>query len=228
MPRSLSNRWKYAALGVGAGLFAYAAALAFGQFWVIQAAQPFTYSGIDEVPPREVALVPGVGASYPGCPPRNLLERLRVALALYRAHKVGAILISGVANGSPRDEMVEMRRWLGFRGVPVEHIISDPGGYRTFDTMWRATNVLHISGAIVCTQVGNMSRSLFLARTAGIDAVGLVAPSRKPTAPVPVWRQDALKTVLALLDTYVLHRQPKLSDARGVIDPRRTVLARAD
>ena len=94
--------------------------------------------------------------------------------------------------------------------------------------MWRAMNVLHISGAIVCTQVGNMTRSLFLARSAGIDAVGLVAPSRNPTPSVPVWRQDALKTVLALLDTYVLHRQPKLSDARGVIDPRPTVIARAD
>ena len=101
MRSSLSNRWKYAALGVGAGLFAYAAALAFGQFWVIRAAQPFTYAGIDEVPVREVALVPGVGCSHPGRPPRNLLERLRVALALYRAHKVGAILISGVADGSP-------------------------------------------------------------------------------------------------------------------------------
>ena len=221
MRRGLSNRWMYVALGLTAGLFVWAASLTAGQFWAIQKAQPFTYAGIDQVPAREVALVPGVGCARPGRPPRNLSERLRTALALYQAHKVGAILISGIADGSTLDEMVEMRRWLGVRGVPPEHIISDPAGYRTFDTMWRAANVLHVSGAIVCTQVGNMSRSLFLARGAGIDAVGLVAPSGRPIN-VPAWRQDALKTVLAILDTYVLHRRPKVSDGRGVIDGRAT------
>jgi SanA protein len=218
---------KYALVSALATMSILAVAGTASQVWVIRAARPFTYSGIDEVPARDLALVPGVGSARPGRPPRNLSERLRVALALYRAHKVEAILISGIGDGSVWDEMVEMRRWLGARGVPPERILSDPGGYRTFDTMWRAANVLHVSGVIVCTQVANMTRSLFLARTAGIDAVGLIAPSStSPT--VYGWRQDALKTVLAIADTYILHPQPRISDARGISDGRSLDVARFD
>jgi vancomycin permeability regulator SanA len=217
----------YLLVAIAAGLAICASTIAVGQYWVIRSARPFMYVGIDEVPARELALVPGVGSARPGRPSRTLAERLRVALALYRAHKVGGILISGVGDGSARDEMVEMRRWLDVRGVPPQHIVSDPGGYRTFDTMWRAANLLHVSGVIICTQVANVTRSIFLARGAGIDAVGVLTPFAQPPS-VFGWRQDAFKTILAIVDTYVLHRLPHDSSSHGVFDGRWLVATAGD
>jgi SanA protein len=199
-----------------------AASLVAGQLLVSHAARPFTFAGLDEVPARDVAVVPGVGSARPGRPPRNLVERLRVALALYRAHKVKTILVSGVSDDSVRghDEVVEMRRWLASRGVATEDVLVDPAGYRTLDTMWRAANLLHVSSAIICTQATNVTRAIFLARKEGIDAVGLIAPARTP-ASARAWRVDALKTVLAVIDTYVLHRKPQVTNANGIVDGRR-------
>jgi SanA protein len=221
--------FKWAALGVTVVLLLGAAGLAAGQALVIHTARPFTFAGLDEVPARDVAVVPGVGSARPGWPPRNLAERLRVALALYRAHKVKTILISGVSDESVngRDEVIEMRRWLALRGVATEDVLLDPAGYRTLDTMWRAANLLHVSSAIICTQAPNVTRAIFLARSEGIDAVGLIAPVSTPAA-TRVWRVDALKTLLAIVDIVVLNRDPTVSNSHGVIDGRRTLVARAD
>lgn len=181
----------------------------------------YTYNAIDEVPFREVAVVPGVRA-IDGRPVPKLAERLQVALALYRAHKVRAVLVSGIESLTSGDEVTVMRRWLEGHGVVPADIVSDPVGYRTLDTMQRAVSVLHIDSAIICTQGMYMSRALFLARGAGIDAVGLIAPTKSPRRELGM-RTEALKTALAFVDTYVLHRGPLVSDAHGAIDGRVSV-----
>ena len=194
-----------------------AASLGAGRELVVRAARPFAFAGLGEVPPRDVALVPGVGSWTPWRSPVTLVERLDVALALYRAHKVKAILVSGISDESvrDRDEMVGMQRWLAQRGVPPGDILVDPAGYRTLDTMWRAARLLHVSSAVICTQALNMSRSLFLARAQQIDAVGLATVPRPMSAGAR--RVEALKTMLALLDVYMLERRPRVADAAGVV-----------
>lgn len=215
-----------AILGTGVLIVLAAAVLASSQLWITMRGRPFVYTAIDEVPTREMAIVPGVGGSHPGRPGACLLPRLRAALALYRAHKVQSILVSGVGDHSSTDEVVEMRRWLESRGVAVSDIVADPSGHRTLDTMWRASNLLGVRSAIVCTQAPFINRTLFLARGVGIDAVGLVAPS--VAFPQNAWRLDALKVVLALADIYVLHRQARHTDVKGVVDGRVLMVAHSD
>jgi vancomycin permeability regulator SanA len=202
-----------ATLVLGPLLVAAAAGLAGAVFWVNWTTHSFRYAGIDQVPARDVAIVPGVGAPTDRMP-RILRERLAPALALYRAHKVRAILVSGVGDSPKRDEITTMVRWLRDRGVAPQHILSDPAGFRTLDTMRRASRLLNVHSAVICTQRVHIARALFLARAAGIDAVGLEAPSLL-VAFAPTLRQEAAKNGLALIDTYLIDRQPKYVDVHG-------------
>ena len=69
-----------------------------------------------------------------------------------------------------------MQRWLRERGVTESAAIRR--GLRTWATMQRAAEVFNIGEAVVCTQRFHLPRSLYLARAAGISAVGLVADRR--------------------------------------------------
>jgi SanA protein len=202
-----------AALIVCASVTIATSGVAASIFWVNHVTRELRYAGIDQVPARDVAIVPGVGTASNRMP-RHLEERLAPALGLYRAHKVRAILVSGIGVPPKSDEVTTMVRWLRARGVPPENIISDPAGFRTLDTMQRAAHLLNVSSAVVCTQRVFIARALFLARAAGIDAVGLEVPS-----PIPgtgsILRSEAAKSSLALIDTYLIGRQPRYQDIHG-------------
>ena len=68
-----------------------------------------------------------------------------------------------------------MAAWLEARGVKPADVIVDPGGHRTAATMADAA-ALGVRSALVVTQGYHLPRSLYLARRAGIDAVGVPAP----------------------------------------------------
>ncbi|MEP6652737.1 MAG: ElyC/SanA/YdcF family protein [Myxococcales bacterium] len=199
----------------GASGVALAVVMTLAMYHVRQTTRSFTYPTIEDVPFRDVAIVPGVGTASRKMP-RHLRERLSPALALYRAGKVRSILVSGIGVGPARDEVSSMVRWLLAQGVAPEHIMSDPAGHRTLDTMQRATKLLDVTSAIVCTQGVFLPRALFLARAAGIDAVGLPAPSPIYMSGF-IWRSEALKSVLALVDTYVTDRGPRYDDMHGAL-----------
>lgn len=192
---------------------AAATAVAASVFWLNWTTRGLHYTGIDQVPARDVAIVPGVGTGSNRMP-RHLEERLAPALGLYRAHKVRAILVSGIGVPPARDEVTTMVRWLRARGVPPEDIISDPAGFRTLDTMQRAAQVLNVRSAVVCSQRVFLTRALFLARASGIDAVGLEAPSPIKGNGI-ILRSEAAKSTLAVADIYLLGRRARYLDAHG-------------
>lgn len=125
----------------------------------------------EDVPRRSWAIVLGAFVFPDGTPCDVLADRLACALLLVQAQRVERVLVSGGPG-----EVEGMRRWLEDRGVT--DVVVDPGGVRTWATMTRAVEVFEIAEAVVCTQRFHLPRSLYLARAAGIDAVGLVADLR--------------------------------------------------
>ena len=166
------------------------------------------YRTIAEVPARSVAIVPGAQV-WPGGEPSTILrDRLQAALELYRAGKVRRILVSGDHAHPGYDEVNTMRRWLVDRGVPDAVVFMDHAGLRTNDTMQRAARVFGVRDAIVCTQDFHLARALYLARHAGIDAVGVVADRQAYThARADAWR-ERFATALAFVDV-ALGRGPR-------------------
>jgi SanA protein len=176
--------------------------------WVALAARGHGFSSLASVPARSVAIVPGASVAG-GRPLTSLHDRLEAALALYREGRVKAILVSG-NDTAASPEVTVMRDWLRARDVPPSDVWIDDGGARTRETMLRAAAVYDVKDAVVCTQRLYLPRAVFLARLAGIDAVGVGLPTRAASSPRSVG-QEVLKTSLAFFESYLRiapdHRQ---------------------
>jgi SanA protein len=184
--------------------------------WVDHAARGYVYGSADAVPGRDIAIVPG-SRVFHGKPLHILSARLEAALSLYQAGRVKAILVSGDDDATSPEATV-MTAWLRARGVPAADIWSDGGGSRTRETMTRAATLYGITDAVVCTQTVNMARSLYLARSAGIDAVGLALPTNLGQSKKYLAR-ESLKTTLAFAEAQ-LRARPTPAVATSLVATR--------
>lgn len=128
--------------------------------------------------PAEALVVLGARIHPDGRPFHMLVDRLDAALQLWRQGAAPRILLSGRGGGElGRDEVAAMRRWLEARGVPGEALVDDGFGLRTIDTMRRCRDVFGFRRVVVVTNEFHLARSVFLARQAGLDALGFGAPA---------------------------------------------------
>jgi vancomycin permeability regulator SanA len=180
--------------------------------WVARAVGAHAYAQVSSVPARSIAIVPGA-AVYRGRPLASLTGRLQTALALYREGQVRTIFISG-NDSAVSPEVTVMRRWLLANGVPASDILSDDQGSRTRNTMLDAAAEFGIGDAIVCTQALYVDRAVFLARQAGIDAVGIGVPSSVSGSLRNVGT-EMLKTALAFYESYLRQGPTPAVDRTG-------------
>jgi SanA protein len=123
------------------------------------------------LPDVDVALVLGTAPIGPeGGPNVYFVHRLDAAAALWKAGKVKYLIVSG-----SDVEPDAMRDGLIARGVPAAAIYRDPAGDRTWDSVLRARDVFGQKRLIIVSQRFHLSRALFLANHAGIEAWGFEA-----------------------------------------------------
>lgn len=150
-----------------------------------------------DAPQAPVALVFGAGLS--GQEPSALLaQRLDTAIGLYRAGKVRRILVSGDASERYHDESGAMMRYTVERGVPPADVDVDVAGLSTYDSCSRAKDVFGVERALLVTQRFHLPRALFIARSLGIDAHGVVASEGRAT-PVQYVLRELFSRPLALV-----------------------------
>ncbi len=131
-------------------------------------------SSIADAPTRYTGIV--LGCRVNGDDPSTCLEeRLNTALALYGLGRVERLLLSGDHGTMGYDEVNTMRQWLVDRGVPLEHMFLDHAGFDTYDSMVRALKVFNVQEALVISQAFHLPRAVYLARSIGIDAIGVPA-----------------------------------------------------
>ena len=130
---------------------------------------------VDGVRHAQVAIVPGALVQPDGRLSGMLDDRVDGAIALYEAGKVDTILVSGDHGRLGYDETDTMRDALLSHGIPARAIFTDYAGFDTWSTMERARKIFGVNSAIVVTQGFHMARALYLAKSAGIEAQGLVA-----------------------------------------------------
>ncbi len=164
----------------------------------------YIVGSIEEVPTSTVAIV--LGASViKGEPSPVLQERAEAAFDLYRAGKVEKILVSGDDSVPGFDEVTPVRKYLVEAGVAPKDIFLDHAGFDTYSTMYRAKEVFGVRDAVIVTQSFHMPRSVFIARTLGIDARGVVAEERGD--PIYNYSREWLASVKAAGDL-VFKRTP--------------------
>jgi vancomycin permeability regulator SanA len=188
-PRRRLLRAFFIGIGVLFGL------IAAGNAWVIGTTARDVASDVASAPERPVAIVLGNRAFSDGSISRELAGRVRVALDLYRAHKVKTLFLSGAVNPElAYDEPGAMAGWLERRGVPREAMILDRQGVRTAATMANAA-ARGFRSVLICTQAYHLPRSLYLARRAGLEATGVAG--EQPDAPFDVRARTFIRETLA-------------------------------
>lgn len=129
--------------------------------------------------PLRVAIVLGAKVWENGEPSDALYDRIVTAVELYRAGRVGKILMSGDNPTESYDEPTAMKATAVKLGVPENDIVLDFAGRRTYDTCYRAKEIFEVRRAIVVTQEFHLPRSLYLCNNLGVDSVGITANRRK-------------------------------------------------
>lgn len=154
-----------------------------GTFFIYQfvadASSGFLYSDIQKIPQKQVALVLGAKVKSSGAMSDILKDRVATALDLYRAKKVSKILVSGDHGEEEYDEVNAMKDFLLKEKVRPEDLFLDHAGFDTYDSVYRAREIFQVDSLIVVTQEFHLVRAVYIARSLGIDAVGMAADRQK-------------------------------------------------
>jgi SanA protein len=140
-----------------------------------------------EDPPR-VAIVFGAGDSENNSPSPALYDRVITAVELYRAGRVGKLLMSGDNRLENYNEPEAMKKLAIERGVRETDVVADFAGRRTYDTCRRAKEVFNVNRAVLVTQEFHVRRALYLCESIGIDSVGMNADRRRYPASFKTWQ----------------------------------------
>ena len=149
--------------------------------YVAHVAAPVMYGDISQIPLAYTALILGAKVHGGGRLSNMLEDCVLTGLELYRQGKVKKLLLSGDHGQQAYDEVNAMRDYLLKQGVPAQDIFMDHAGFDTYSSMYRARDVFQVRDVIVVTQAFHLPRAVFLARSLGLDAVGLAADRRTYT-----------------------------------------------
>ena len=185
------------------------------RWWVDWRYKRLIYT-IEEVPPRRVAIVFGAGITADGRPLPALADRVWTAAELYKAGKVGKLLMSGDNRFIEYNEPEAMRRYALAQGVPDEDIVLDYAGRRTYDTCYRAGYIFGVEDAVLVTQWFHLDRALYTCDKLGIDAVGVAADRREYHSIRFWWWRELAAVTQAWLDLNLLHPTPVLGEKESV------------
>jgi SanA protein len=130
------------------------------------------FTTLKNIEAREFAIVLGAGIKGNQTPGSYLKQRLNDVVTLYKNGKVKKILLSGDNSKVKHDEISVMNNYLLKNGVPQKVIFSDYAGFDTYSSMERAFKIFDIKEAIIVSQGFHLPRSVYIAQTKGIYALG--------------------------------------------------------
>jgi SanA protein len=174
-------------------------------------AQPYIYTDMKNVPPKKAAQLLGTN-KYIAKGKKNYyyLYRIQAAVALWKAGKIKAIVVSGTNDSQYYNETRSMYKDLIKAGIPKRYISQDFAGFRTLDSIVRAEAIFDLKEYIIISQKFHLERAIFIARAKGQDVIGFEARSKKGTkAAYKMKLREYMARAKAFLDVYILKTEPK-------------------
>lgn len=166
---------------------------------------PYIYKTAAEAPTTTVAMVLGASVFRNGDLSGVLAARAERAIELYRAGKVSKILVTGDNSEVSHNEVNPVGNYLVRAGIPKEDIFLDHAGFDTYSSMFRAKHVFMAEHMTVVSQRFHLARAVYIARSLGVDAVGVEAEGNALTYNTV---REVPATLKAFFDLKV-NRQPK-------------------
>lgn len=130
---------------------------------------------INQLPEREIALVFGGGMEDDGLQSKMQEMRVKTAVELYKKGKVKKLMMTGDDGRVRFDEMRAMVYYARVNGVPVYDIMTDPHGYRTYESCYREKYVYNLASVTAISQEFHLPRIIYFCRNFGIDTIGFSA-----------------------------------------------------
>jgi len=155
------------------------------------------YETIEKKKKKELGLV--LGAAVHGNHLSDILkDRVDTAIELYNAKKISILVMSG-----SQDEAKAMKKYAIEQKVPTKAIIED---IRGLNTLASVRNIAELKrSTIIFTQKYHLPRAIFMANTAGIDAVGMVSDKQAYIKIADFKRREILATSKAIIDIYLTY-----------------------
>ena len=176
---------------------------------------------LDDAPTKRAAIVFGAGLWRDGSPTPVLRDRVTTAARLYFSGKVKKLLMSGDNRFWYYNEPASMQSYALELGVPIEDIVLDYAGRRTYDTCFRARHIFKLNDVTLVTQGFHMPRALYVCNALGISAIGVPADQLAQQA----YRQSSKSywnlreipaTLFALWEVYISRPLPVLGDPEPI------------
>lgn len=140
--------------------------------------------------------------------------RMQKATELYNSGKVECLIVSGDNHSNDYDEPTDMKEYLVGLGVPEAQIVCDYAGLSTLDSVVRAREVFGLGKFIVVSQGFHNHRAVFIGRAKGMELYGLNARDVARRYSVMTGIREELARVKAVLDVWILGREPKFLGKR--------------
>ncbi|WP_080928023.1 SanA/YdcF family protein [Vibrio nigripulchritudo] len=201
--------FKKAVLIAFVSAFTLSVALILVDRWVSWQTQDKIYYEAESLPNHDVAMVLGT-SKYIGKKLNDFYtNRISTAIQLFQDNKVTSYLLSGDNAHRSYNEPWTMKRDLLKAGVPEDAIYLDYAGFRTLDSVVRAKEIFEADDFIIITQAFHCERALYIADYHDIDAVCLAVPGPEGTSGWFVRLREVLARANALVDLYIIDKQPK-------------------
>ncbi|MBE6924150.1 MAG: SanA protein [Ruminococcaceae bacterium] len=120
-------------------------------------------------------LILGCGIRDDGTPSVMLRDRLRRGVELYQLGAAPKLLMTGDHGRVNYDEVYTMKAFAVDKGIPSEDVFMDHAGFSTYESMYRAKEIFQADKIIIVTQTYHLFRSIYIARSLGIEAYGVDA-----------------------------------------------------
>ncbi|AQQ71528.1 vancomycin high temperature exclusion protein [Limihaloglobus sulfuriphilus] len=177
------------------------------------------YTSAQNVPPKRAALVLGTVKTFQGRPNLFYEYRLNAAAQLWNAGKIDAIVVSGDNSEKHYDEPTSMKNDLIERGIPAEFITADYAGFRTLDSIVRASEIFGLDDYIIVSQRFHCQRALYLASQKGYKAIGFCADDVPGTAGKKQRLREILARTKAVMDI-LINTKPKFLGEKETVKYR--------
>lgn len=99
--------------------------------------------------------------------------RMLKAIEIYQQQPASKVLLSGDGTDPHYNETNAMRQFALANAIGADHLLTDPLGFSTYDSLRRAFEVFGVRSAIIVTQDFHLSRALWIARSFGMKADGI-------------------------------------------------------
>jgi len=167
------------------------------------------YTDVSALPATDVGLILGTTDRIHGR--ENLYFRYRIdaAVHVWKSGKLKTLIVSGDNRSPYYNEPEKMKQALVERGIPVDRIVCDYAGLRTFDSVVRAKEIFGTHSLLVISQRFQNERAIYIAQAHGMQAYGFNARDVQAQAGWKTKIREVGARVKMWLDVNFLDTRPR-------------------